>query len=185
MPVFGYALAFIFLATAIHLVDANYYGEYVNVYKCLHCSHSKDNLIPTDLGCYTSYLRTAREEEGRKYFIDIYSRVNITREAFFYLEYYDCKLIHSHFLFDPMSTDPWYAIPGEDFEFQNITPSSRFFNFTISPGVSKRFDLTIINDSLADYYREVIRLIVGIYVPGGRNHCCNVYFYIEDDDGKL
>ena len=84
-----------------------------------------------------------------------------------------------------MSTDREYAIPGEDFEFQNITQSSRFFNFTISPGATKRFDVTIINDSLADYHREVIRLIVGIYVPGGRNHCCSVNFYIEDDDGKL
>ena len=185
MPVFGYAPAFIFLATAIHLVDSNY-GEYVCVYKCLHCSHSKGNLIPTDLGCYTSYPRTAREDAGMRHSINIYSRANITREAFIYLNYFDSKLIHSHFfLFDPMSTDRGYAIPGEDFEFQNITRSSRFFNFTISPGVSKRFDVTIINDSLADYYSEPIRLIVGIYVPGGRNHCCSASLYIEDDDGKL
>ena len=90
MPVFGYALAFIFMATAISLVDT-YYGEYVYVYKCLHCSQSKGNLIPTDLRCY-SYSYTALEDAGRKLSINIYSPDNITREAFIYLNYYDSKL---------------------------------------------------------------------------------------------
>ena len=83
-----------------------------------------------------------------------------------------------------MSTGSNYAVPGEDYEFHNVTLSSPFFNFTLPPRASQRFEVTVINDSIAELHRERIYFIVGTYVPGGRNHCCNFIFDIHDDEGK-
>ena len=86
-----------------------------------------------------------------------------------------------------MYTDRYYATPGEDYEFQNdinITPSSPVYNFSISAEATRRFHVTIINDSIADFHREVISLSIGVYDSGRRYRCCSVTIRIEDDEGN-
>ena len=77
------------------------------------------------------------------------------------------------------------AIPGVDFHFQNITNETRYFNFTISAGSTRSFPLTIIDDSIAEYYYERIRYYIGIYDSGQRLYCDSAQIYIDDNDGKL
>ena len=72
-----------------------------------------------------------------------------------------------------------------DFDFQNITNETRYFNFTISARSTRSFPLTIIDDSVAEYHRENINFCIGIY-DSGRQLNCDRYFSItiEDNDGR-
>ena len=72
------------------------------------------------------------------------------------------------------------------FENINFTASLRIFNFTISAGATRTFDLTIIDDNIAedDYYD---RIYIDLWVyesDGGMYYCDSYYIYIEDNDGK-
>ena len=58
-----------------------------------------------------------------------------------------------------------YALPGVDFHFQNVTTEMRYFKFTISAGSTRTFPLTIIDDSVAEYYYEQFYYEIGIYDP--------------------
>ena len=71
-----------------------------------------------------------------------------------------------------------------DYEFANISESVDIFNFTISPNSTRRFEVTIINDNIAEFWRENIHL--GLYVYGltGVDYIGGVYISIDDDDGE-
>ena len=83
-----------------------------------------------------------------------------------------------------LSSDP--AIPGVDFYFQNITDETRYFNFTISPGSTRSFPLTIIDDTVAESrFNEYLNLRIGIYDSDQRLYYDKTQIGIEDNDGKL
>ena len=75
-----------------------------------------------------------------------------------------------------------------DYEFQNITVSLNVFNFTISAGATRSFDLTIIDDNIAERHGfdrlGLIGFYVGVYDSNGMNFCDYDHIYIEDDDGN-
>ena len=85
------------------------------------------------------------------------------------------------------------AILGEDYEFPNITQSSPYFNFTISPGATRSFDITIIDDNVAEnrlyyifYYRDFGDLIaceIGVYASDQREYCGSFRLHILDNEG--
>ena len=73
------------------------------------------------------------------------------------------------------------------FENINFTASLHIFNFTISAGATRTFDLTIIDDNIAerDYYYNRIYIALQVYESGGgTGYCDSYYIYIEDNDGK-
>ena len=70
-----------------------------------------------------------------------------------------------------------------DFDFQNITNGSRYFNFTISAGSTRSFPLTIIDDRVAEYRNEYIYYRIGIYDSGQPFYCEYADIVIEDNDG--
>ena len=67
-----------------------------------------------------------------------------------------------------------------DFDFQNITDETRYFNFDISAGSTRNFPLTIIDDSVAEYHREYIYYFIGLSDDG---ICEYAEITIEDNDG--
>ena len=70
----------------------------------------------------------------------------------------------------------------------NITAHFNVFNFTISAGAIRSFNLTIIDDSIAEYSIELIRVHLGVYeCNGGRDYHYHDYYFIilEDNDGKF
>ena len=79
-----------------------------------------------------------------------------------------------------------YAIAGVDFEFQTITNESRYFDFTISAGGTRSFQMTIIDDTIAEVFSaDIIEYDLGIYDDAGeRVLCLQQFIYIEDNDGK-
>ena len=77
------------------------------------------------------------------------------------------------------------------FENINFTASLHIFNFTISAGATRTFDLTIIDDNIAEdddyyyYYRERIDINLLVYESdGGTDYCDSYNIHIEDNDGK-
>ena len=79
------------------------------------------------------------------------------------------------------------AIPGMDFEFQNITDGTRHFmiNFTISAGSIRSFPLAVIDDNVAEFYYDHINYDLGIYDSGQQLYCDYIRIYIGDDEGRL
>ena len=87
------------------------------------------------------------------------------------------------------------AIVGEDYEFSNITQSPPYFNFTISPGATRSFDITIIDDNVAEnrhhyyYYYvyrdfgELIACTIGVYASNQRVFCGYFVLHISDNEG--
>ena len=72
-----------------------------------------------------------------------------------------------------------------DFDFQNITNETRYFNFTISARSTRSFPLTIIDDSVAESRSEYIYFCIGIYDSGRQLNCDGYFaFTIEDNDGR-
>ena len=84
--------------------------------------------------------------------------------------YVCCVSIHTS---DPSDV----AFPGMDFDFQNITNGTLFFNFSISAGSTRSFPLTIIDDSVAEYRHQYH---IGIYDD---SYCDYGDIAIEDNDG--
>ena len=83
-----------------------------------------------------------------------------------------------------LSSDP--AFPGVDFHFQNITNETRYFDFTISPGSTRNFPLTIIDDGFAENHIEDIYFELGIYDDSGwRLYRDRMGILIDDNDGRL
>ena len=71
------------------------------------------------------------------------------------------------------------------FENINITASLHVFNFTISARTTRTFDLTIIDNNIADYRLEPIYIRLLVYESdGGTDYCDRYRIYIEDNDGK-
>ena len=70
-----------------------------------------------------------------------------------------------------------------DYEFPTINETSRIFNFTISPGTTRSFEVVIVDDSIVEkrkrvlYYSLYVYGFTGIDYIGGRN------ILIEDNDG--
>ena len=78
-------------------------------------------------------------------------------------------------------TDSFY---GMNFIFPNITESSRYFNFTISAGATRSFDLTIIDDKYAEpYYYDDVFFDIGVYNCSDREHCGDGSIRIKGNDG--
>ena len=92
-----------------------------------------------------------------------------------------CHLIADYYYY----RDYYRPIPGEDFEFQNVNMSSPTFNFTISAGATRSFDVTIIDDSIAEMEYEHLIFYIGLYDSDGMNYCDSDYIYIEDNDGNI
>ena len=81
----------------------------------------------------------------------------------------------------------------DDFVFENINfTASLLFNSTISAGDTRTFDLTIIDDNIAEddsyihyFYRKRINIALQVYESdGGTDYCDSYTFQIEDNDGK-
>ena len=68
------------------------------------------------------------------------------------------------------------------FEKNNITSYPFVFNFTMPAGATRGFDLTIIDDNIAEYYYERIIINLGMYESDEMVTC---YIDIEDNDGNL
>ena len=70
----------------------------------------------------------------------------------------------------------------------NFTASLHDFNFTISAGSTRSFDLTIIDDNILEYYYDIpehIYIDLLVYgSDGGRDICDRYYIIIEDNEGK-
>ena len=60
--------------------------------------------------------------------------------------------------------------------------SSPIFYFTISPGATNSFDMTIIDD-ITRNSEELIAFNIGVYVSEGRDHCGHFHVFITDDSG--
>ena len=89
--------------------------------------------------------------------------------------------INQHNNLSLLLTDSLY---GMNFIFANITESSRYFNFTISAGATRSFDLIIIDDNFAEsYYYDYVYFYIGVYVSSDRYYCDNGYIDIENNDG--
>ena len=58
------------------------------------------------------------------------------------------------------------AIPGIDYEFPTINETSKIFNFTISPGTTRSFEVVIIDDSIAEFHRKFIFYNLFVYSTG-------------------
>ena len=80
-----------------------------------------------------------------------------------------------------------YAIAGVDFEFQTITDENRYFDFTIPAGDTRSFQMTIIDDTIAEVFSaDFIEYDLGIYDDvGERVICQQQVIYIEDNDGRI
>ena len=91
----------------------------------------------------------------------------------------------------PKKLDPtafYSAIPGMDYKFANINTSVRSFNFTISPDTTRSFEVTIIDDNIAERRRKI--LFCQLYANYGfiGIHSNIIGFrqvLIEDNDGKF
>ena len=74
-----------------------------------------------------------------------------------------------------------------DFDFQNITNETRYFNFTTSARSTRSFPLTTIDDSVAGFHIKFIFFCIGIYDSGRQLSCDrsnNFSLIIEDNDGR-
>ena len=82
-------------------------------------------------------------------------------------------------------TEFYSAIPGMDYKFANINTSVRSFNFTISPDTTRSFEVTIIDDNIAEWRRKII--VCQLYANYGIHS--NIIGFrqvlIEDNDGKF
>ena len=82
------------------------------------------------------------------------------------------------------------AVYGVDFLFQNLTNVDNNFNFTIHPGATRNFDVTIIDDSRAEWsfrYLSDDNINYGLYINDSLElvYCEGDYISIDDDDGRL
>ena len=76
------------------------------------------------------------------------------------------------------------AIDGEDYDFPNHNFTAEpYYNFTMSPGETRCFEISIIDDDIAEYRYERFYLYLGIYDPY-ENTCDYWYTHIYDNDGK-
>ena len=71
-----------------------------------------------------------------------------------------------------------------DYEFANINSSVRIFNFTISPNTTRSFEVTILDDNIAELWREYIYLRLHVYGFTGIDYVGGKVIYIDDNDGK-
>ena len=71
-----------------------------------------------------------------------------------------------------------------DYKFANISATVNIFNFTISPGATRSFEMTIINDNIAEYRRKFLTHELHMYSSLGVEYVATRYIYIDDDDGK-
>ena len=70
-----------------------------------------------------------------------------------------------------------------DYEFPTINETSNIFNFTISPGTTRSFEVVIIDDIIVEFRRE--RFYFNLYVYGltGIDNIGQRPIIIEDNDG--
>ena len=68
-----------------------------------------------------------------------------------------------------------------DYEFPSINETSNIFNFTISPGTTRSFEVVIIDDSIAEFRRKFIFHDLNVY--GFTGYIGRTYIYIVDNDG--
>ena len=73
-----------------------------------------------------------------------------------------------------------------DYEFANINASlhERIFNFTISPDATRSFEVTIIDDNIAEVRREYTQIHLYAYGFTGIDYIDSRLICIEDNDGK-
>lgn len=76
------------------------------------------------------------------------------------------------------------ATDGEDYDFPNHNFTAElYYNFTMSPGETRCFEIAIIDDNIAEYHYEEVYFYLGIYDPF-ENTCDSWYISIYDNDGK-
>ena len=74
-------------------------------------------------------------------------------------------------------------IPGMDYEFPTINETSNIFNFTISPGTTRSFEVVIVDDSIAEFRRKLIFYNLYVYGFTGIDYIDRRSIHIEDNDG--
>ena len=70
-----------------------------------------------------------------------------------------------------------------DYEFPTINETSNIFNFTISPGTTRSFEVVIIDDSIVEFHREFIFYDLYVYGFTGIDKIDQRNILIEDNDG--
>ena len=75
------------------------------------------------------------------------------------------------------------AIPRMDYEFPTINETSNIFNFTISPGTTRGFEVVIVDDSIPEFHREVFCCYLYVYGFTGIDYIDKRCIRIEDNDG--
>ena len=73
---------------------------------------------------------------------------------------------------------------GMDYEFANINSSVRNFSFTLYPKATTSFEITIIDDNIAEYWKEHIAIDLFVYGLTGIDPVSGTFINIHDDDGK-
>ena len=76
------------------------------------------------------------------------------------------------------------AVPGFDYELEGVTRAAPEFRFTIAPGATRVFSMSIIDDNTAEFYRERIGLESGVYESGRRRRTDIEEIYLNDNDGE-
>lgn len=68
--------------------------------------------------------------------------------------------------------------------FQNVTESQSVFDFIISPGATRSFELIIIDDNIAEFHRKEIDYDLYVHGFNGIDYIDRKTIYIKDNDGK-
>ena len=58
------------------------------------------------------------------------------------------------------------------------------FNFTIPPGARQSFEMSVIDDHIAEDHKEAVYFEIGVYSLGQQNVLSDARIYIEDNDGR-
>ena len=76
------------------------------------------------------------------------------------------------------------AIDGVDFYVADHNFTNDQFNFTISPGETRCFEVIIIDNNIAERETNIFYYHIGVYNPD-REYCEDGFISIEDNEGKL
>ena len=58
------------------------------------------------------------------------------------------------------------------------------FNFTIPPGARQSFEMSVIDDHIAEDHKEAVYFEIGVYSSGQQHILSDARIYIEDNDGR-
>ena len=70
-----------------------------------------------------------------------------------------------------------------DYEFPTINETSNIFNFTISPGTTRSFEVVIVDDSITEFRRKYLSYNLYVYGFTGIDFIGQRFITIKDNDG--